>query len=180
MTLMVKDLLALLKHWRLLLLYCALIYIGLPAGPDIWKALGRLLGPSAKGLPVLILCLVFAATILRFLLLKKKYKIQGFLIIIFAFLIFLKIAANIDSPSEKIHLVEYALLAFVIYSRINKNQPASALHFKILIIGFIVGAVDELLQKFIPGRVCDFRDVLLNTASVSLAQMVIYSLEHLC
>lgn len=178
--LMIKDLLQFFRHWRIFFLYCALIYLSLPVGPAIWKLIERSFGGAGKDFPAMLLGLAFAAIIIRFLLLRKKYVAQGLFIIIVAFFIFYKIADNMEFTSEKMHLIEYAILAVVIYSRINKNQPVTKLHFKILIIGFIVGSIDEFLQRFIPGRACDIRDVFLNSASVSLAQMVIYSLEHLC
>ncbi|GEM_PF-3271490 len=176
----IKDLFQFLKHWRVFFLYCCLIYVSLPIGPEIWKAMEHSFGGAGKDLPAMLLGLSFTAVIIRFLSLRKKYVVQGFFIIIVAFFLFYRIADNIEFSSEKMHLIEYAILAIVIYSRIDKDQSVTTLHFKILIIGFIVGSIDEYLQRFIPGRVCDIRDVLLNSASVSLAQMVIYSLEHLC
>lgn len=178
--LIIGDFFRFIRHWRLFFLYCLLIYVSLPEGPKIWAAFEHFLGAFGKNLPYTIISLAFIGAILRFLMLNKQYLIQGLFMIVLVFSISFLILRNLEYPAERMHLIEYMLLAIIIYSRMNKDQPIMALHFKILAIGFIVGALDEGIQYFIPGRVCDFRDVILNAASVSLGQMLLYAVEHLC
>ena len=45
----------------------------------------------------------------------------------------------------------------------------------LLLIGFIVAAVDETIQLFIPGRSGEFADVLLDTAGATAAILIVYA-----
>ena len=68
--------------------------------------------------------------------------------------------ATIDAV-ERVHFVEYGLIAVLFYRVWRRAGDASTLVLPIL-CGFIVGTLDEWLQWFIPYRVGEMHDVLLN------------------
>jgi hypothetical protein len=174
-----RDLLRLIKHWWLFCIYCCLIYISLPFAPGLWEKVIAHLGQTGRDLPYIIIKITAVMIIIRFLVLNKKHIFTGLALIIFTFYMFFLITQRLEFLAEKMHLIEYGILALVIYWSINKHQSRISIHFKILTIGFIAGSIDEIIQYFLPNRVGDIRDVLLNTASVVLGQLLIYSLTDL-
>ena len=66
---------------------------------------------------------------------------------------------------ERVHFVEYGLIAFLFY---RAWRPAGDLSILILplLAGFMVGTFDEWLQWFIPVRVGEAHDVFLNLVSL--------------
>jgi hypothetical protein len=62
---------------------------------------------------------------------------------------------------ERVHFVEYGLIAVLFYRVWRRAGDTSTIVLPIL-CGFIVGTLDEWLQWFIPYRVGEMHDVLLN------------------
>ncbi|MFH1283183.1 MAG: VanZ family protein [bacterium] len=72
-------------------------------------------------------------------------------------------------PEEKIHFVEYGILAFLLYRALKidiKNKIILCISSLVLI--FMFGLGDELIQKVLPNRYYDIRDVYLNFVSGAL------------
>lgn len=74
---------------------------------------------------------------------------------------------------ERFHFVEYGLIAALLYRAWRPRGDGSPLVMP-LVAGVIVGACEEWFQWFIPARVGEIRDVLLN--SVAIACGLIFSL----
>ena len=67
---------------------------------------------------------------------------------------------------ERVHFVEYGLIAFLFYRAWVKAGDPSIIILPLL-AGFMVGTLDEWLQWFIPVRVGEAHDVMLNLASIT-------------
>ena len=90
----------------------------------------------------------------------------------------LKIPKIIDFQLDKVvHFIEYALFAFLTYrSLVNLSQRMShnrALVFSsILIIGFAM--MDELYQKFVPGRDSGLGDLAMDLVGAALVLILLW------
>ena len=67
---------------------------------------------------------------------------------------------------ERVHFVEYGLIAFLFYRVWWKAGDVSIVVLPLL-VAFMVGTFDEWLQWFIPGRVGEAHDVFLNLTSIA-------------
>lgn len=72
---------------------------------------------------------------------------------------------------ERVHFVEYGLIAWLFYrARLAQGAAAGShdlsLFLEPLLLGFMVGTLDEWLQWFIPVRVGEAHDVFLNLVSI--------------
>ncbi len=74
-------------------------------------------------------------------------------------------AAEVDW-AERVHFVEYGLIAFVFYRVWRSTGDASCVVLPLL-AGLIVGLAEEWLQWFIPVRVGELHDVLLDLVAVA-------------
>lgn len=72
--------------------------------------------------------------------------------------------ADVDA-AERLHFVEYGLVAVLFYQAWRPSDDVSVIIVPLL-AGFIVGCLEEWLQWFVPGRVGEARDVLLNLIAV--------------
>lgn len=77
---------------------------------------------------------------------------------------------------ERVHFVEYGLIAFLFY---RVWRPAGDLSMLILplLLAFMVGTLDEWLQWFIPVRVGEAHDVFLNLTSISCGLVFAVALQ---
>lgn len=67
---------------------------------------------------------------------------------------------------ERFHFIEYGLIAALLYRAWRPRDDGSPLVMP-LVAGVIVGACEEWFQWFIPARVGEIRDVLLNSAAIA-------------
>ena len=83
--------------------------------------------------------------------------------------------ATIDAV-ERVHFVEYGLIALLFYRVWRRAGDVSAIVLPLL-CGFIVGTFDEWLQWFIPYRVGEMHDVFLNLTALACGVLFGIALE---
>lgn len=82
-------------------------------------------------------------------------------------------------PEEKFHLVQYGILSFLVTQSLRGRSPSfRARHALSFLIVCFAGTVDEVIQHYLPARVGDFRDVVINIVSAGLAQSALLVLER--
>lgn len=73
------------------------------------------------------------------------------------------------------HTMEYALLGFWIsFYFYQRAYPFKRRFLQSLLTGFLYACTDELHQYFVPGRSCEFRDVLIDTNGVFLGTLAFF------
>ena len=79
-----------------------------------------------------------------------------------------ELAAKIDHPVRKCaHASEYALLgALVLLTACTYVKMSPKTVMAAVVISILYAASDEFHQKFVPGRSCQFTDVLIDSAGV--------------
>jgi fumarate reductase subunit D len=73
--------------------------------------------------------------------------------------------ANVDAV-ERLHFVEYGFLTLLFYRVWSSRRNLAALLLPFMAV-FIVGTLDEAIQWFVPVRVGEWRDVLLNGVAIA-------------
>ena len=92
---------------------------------------------------------------------NKKYKLNQFLIIISPLLLMTYLSLSLDVWVERIHFIEYAVLGLLISRAVNVLTLHGIIYTGCLVT--LIGAVDEIIQWFLPNRVGDMRDVFMNS-----------------
>jgi len=110
--------------------------------------------------------LSLALSISFFLLLSvwiynKNYKAKQFLLIISPLLLLTYLSLSLDVWVERIHFIEYAVLGLLISRAVDVRTLNGIIYTGCLIT--LIGAVDEIIQWFLPNRVGDMRDVFMNS-----------------
>ena len=68
----------------------------------------------------------------------------------------------IEIPEERVHFIEYSLLGAFIFTAWSLDLKGNPLYLASLGLTFLLGGIDELIQYFLPNRVGEFRDCVLN------------------
>ena len=130
--------------------------------------------------PFPLLVNALCITLLTFLLIAIGAKIRGakfssYLIFSFVLLAYIYGIVTIQYPEEKIHFIEYGILAFLLFRAIRldiQKQPVAYVYAFLLIT--IFGWIDEGIQYLLPNRYYQVEDVILNSVSGGLGLLLVF------
>jgi hypothetical protein len=83
--------------------------------------------------------------------------------------------ADVDA-AERFHFIEYGLIAVLFYQAWRPSSDGAMIVIP-LISGVLVGTLEEWLQWFVPGRVGEAKDVLLNLVAVGAGVLFALGLD---
>ena len=154
----------------------ALGYVGF-----IYSALGviRIFTNFLRNLGVLNLAVV-SGYILVFgicLLLMVRSRTSDwwrYVLLIFALSSYYFLSEALKSPEEKVHFFEYGLVGILFLGALECHFGKKWISYLgAFILGSLAGWLDEIIQKFVPGRYYDVKDILINIESVVLGLLVL-------
>ena len=148
------------RLWALIIIYVLFIYVSLPFFPVFISILRGFISKELLNLLSLVLSLSFFL-MLSVWIYKKKYKLNQFVLIISPLLLLTYLSLSLDVWVERIHFIEYAVLGLLISRAVNVRTLHGIIYTGCLIT--LIGAVDEIIQWFLPNRVGDMRDVFMNS-----------------
>ncbi|MBF0339572.1 MAG: VanZ family protein [Magnetococcales bacterium] len=145
-------------RWALVAGYMLTIYLTLPLTPVIAKAAFKWIGKQETSL--LISCVLILSLITVVTLLFRRIRRERRITALLPFLALFAIAYNMDNPIERVHLLEYGILAFLIYRAMGEPQGVTLLWTYMAAV--LLGFSDESIQYLLPNRYFDLRDVAMN------------------
>ena len=148
------------RLWVLISIYILFIYVSLPFFPAFIKVLRSFISKELLNILSLVVSVLFFL-LLSLWIYKKKYKANHFLLIISPLLLLTYLSLSLDVWVERIHFIEYAVLGILISRAVNLRTLHGIIATCCLII--LIGVVDEIIQWFLPNRVGDMRDVIMNS-----------------
>ncbi len=147
------------RRWLITLAYLLLIYTTLSVVRPIAEYL------RSAGLLRVTVTLLFAVGTLAALLWKYKEAGKNRMILRSLLLTVLAVIALYlpGLPEERLHFLTYGLLGWLIcWSLRSTGLMSPRLWLTALILVWLAGGIDELIQWFLPNRVFDVRDILFN------------------
>ena len=153
------NLLSKYRLWILIIFYVIFIYVSLPFFPVFISILRGFISKELLNLISLALTILFFL-ILSVWIYNKKYNSRQFLLIISPLVLLTYLSLSLDVWVERIHFVEYAVLGLLISRAVNVRTLLGIIYTGCLVT--LIGAVDEIIQWFLPNRVGDMRDVFMN------------------
>lgn len=70
------------------------------------------------------------------------------------------------------HFTIYASLGFCASLTVGKRRLFTLKSLGVIVFGFIYAMSDEFHQHFIPGRSCEFRDMMIDTGGVTVGMLI--------
>ena len=83
-----------------------------------------------------------------------------------------------EIPAEKLHLLEYGFLGYLVFKVMSNVRSRMKQYLYAALIVGVIGIGDELIQKLLPNRVCDVKDMALNFISGILGLALIEILNN--
>jgi len=80
-------------------------------------------------------------------------------------------------PEEAIHLLEYGILAVLLFRAMRPANPDLAILVAAVLLATLMSTVDELIQWITPRRFWDFRDIAINGGAAILAAVAARRLD---
>ena len=148
------------RLWVLILVYVLFIYVSLPFFPVFIGFMRSFIPKEFLNLLSLVLSISFFLMLSGWVY-NKNYKAKQFLLIISPLLLLTYLSLSLDVWVERIHFIEYAVLGLLISRAVNVRTLNGIIYTGCLIT--LIGAVDEIIQWFLPNRVGDMRDVFMNS-----------------
>ena len=148
------------RLWVFIIIYVLFIYVSLPFFPAFIKALSSFISKELLNLLSLALSISFFLLLSAWIY-SKKYKAKQFLLIISHLLLLTYLSLSLDVWVERIHFIEYAVLGLLISRAVNVINLQGIIYTGCLVT--LIGAVDEIIQLYLPNRVGDMRDVFMNS-----------------
>ncbi|RMH85113.1 MAG: VanZ family protein [Calditrichaeota bacterium] len=95
--------------------------------------------------------------------------------------IYLLVFMRMTIPTERSHLVEYGVVAILIYEAFKERKKHRRLKMppsvSAILFTACVGSVDEGIQKLLPNRIFDWNDILFNVLAAVMAVFTSASLS---
>lgn len=150
-------------------------YTTLGVMPTVWNYINNSLG--GKGVVVLfVLYIVTGISVLFYILfIKKERRIGRYLLFSLFICIFLVMYKLEKNPGEKIHMAQYGLFGVFLFNALKVDLDKFGKKFYLygFIICLVVGALDEVIQGFLPNRVFTWHDTFINGASGIITLLII-------
>lgn len=145
-------------RWAVVGGYLLTIYLTLPVTPLLSKSAFRLFGRKETGIIISLVLLVImtAAIVLLFRRIKKEQRTKAVL----PFLALVGLASILDNPVERVHFLEYGILAFLLFRA--SGRPYGMGLVWVFVAVLVAGFADEIIQWILPNRYFDIKDVAIN------------------
>ncbi len=162
--------------WFFLLAYLAVIFAILPFSVYIVQNITET-SPSTSFLVTLsvyaAIGIIGIALAIYVISTNKRYKIPRLLVLFVILFIGLSGLAGIENPQDKLHIIVYGILAFLLFRVLRFYNPTTALYLWCVIFVGIAGCADEYVQRFIPGRSFSLLDMIINVFTGILSELAI-------
>jgi len=160
------------KLWIHVFLWVGLIYSTL----YIVRPLTSFLSKHTPFTSLTTLFIVVLFLLVLFWMLKHlKHKDSlTYLLLAFAALIYAYTVMIIKYPAEKIHLVQYGFLAFLIYRACLIDFSIVAVYAISFFLTSAFGWLDEIIQYYLPNRYYHINDVALNSFSGGMGLFLVF------
>jgi VanZ family protein len=161
--------------WSITVIYVIVNYATLGVIPGIWKKINAILGGQGIILLLVIYSSIALALFVFLIFIKKERSLVRYLLLFLFIIVFLTMYLLEVNPGEKIHMFQYGTLGVLTYNalKVDFNRFGKALYLYGALICFAAGALDEMIQWFLPNRWFTWHDVLINGASGILTLLII-------
>ncbi|MEE9604782.1 MAG: VanZ family protein [Candidatus Scalindua sp.] len=162
--------------WFFLLAYLAVIFAILPFSVYIVQNITES-SPSTFFLVTLSIYaaigIIGIALAIYVIVANKRYKIPRLLALTVILFIGLNGLTDMEDFQDKLHIIIYGILAFLLFRVLRFYNPTTALYLWCAIFVGIAGCADEYVQRFIPGRTFSLLDIKTDVFTGILSELAI-------
>ncbi|PWB74837.1 MAG: hypothetical protein C3F15_07295 [Holophagae bacterium] len=159
--------------------WAALLYASIPLVRPVQQRLFSAIG-SAWIIVMVLVAVAAAVAIAVFLVRRSQRPTSPFDIVWLAAIgtIAAAIAWHLrERPEESVHLLQFGVLAVLLFRALRPAEPDVAILLSVVLLGTLVGTVDEIIQWIVPGRFWDLRDVAVNAGACALTSAALWRID---
>jgi hypothetical protein len=162
-------------RWLALVVYVAAVFTFLPLGPRVGVTLARTPGGAWFLGPGILALTALAVVGLLALLVRRGAPPYAYAMLVVAGAGYVAGFSWLRSQHlERTHLPEYGIAAWLAWRALAPSVVGRARGYVLAaLLAAAIGYGDELLQRFVPGRVYDTRDVAMNAVGAVLGTIVL-------
>ena len=162
------------RLWGLTLAYIGVVYCTLGVFPSIWRRLTVLTEGSIKHLGTVVAIVTVASLLWRIGRRVGRQSWTPYIVMALTTAAYVYLLYALSRfPAERLHLLEYGLLAYLILRALQLDLADRPAYAWSLVLTTIVGLGDEIIQLVLPQRFFEFKDVFLNMVSGGLALLLV-------
>ncbi len=155
-------------YWLIVLIYA----LALPEAILVYKKLTVLFKDTYIHLIPTILSL-FIGLLYLYKGLKRGNRKRLFLFFLPCLTIYFLVRWIEPYPNKQIHVPEYILMAWIVFYAVSVDYEGRGLLILVFILSSLLGCVDEIIQGIHPARFYGWKDIVVNTLSVSIGVLMI-------
>lgn len=159
--------------WILIALYTYF----LPEARRVYNAIVEFSGDELAGKVPLVLVAIIGAVYI-FAVWRSQNSLRNLLFLLPCGLISFLIMYLVENPNKHIHIPQYVLMAWLLFSVLSRDYESRDIYFLIFIYASVLGVVDELEQGLHPSRFYGWIDMAVNSSSGLVGVFTIMGLRH--
>lgn len=129
-----------------------------------FRAIEQNLSPQTVArIPLLIIAVLAACY--SVVCIRHKAAAQCLITLAAGALVVLGVVAFEDNANKYIHIPEYIIMAWLLYSALDVDYKGSGILLMVFLCALMLGIVDELLQGIHPQRTYGWQDIVINSAA---------------
>lgn len=166
----IKKVLKIVVFLAIPLGYAVFIFTGSVFARTVWEFLNNALQGRGGVVVKASYAFIIVSIVVWIVFVRKDRRLGSYLSLALLAAAFIGIYLNTEQPDERIHLGEFGVLAPIAHFAFKKGIgiKGEKLFLSVFLFCAFVGIFDEVVQAFVPARVCDWRDMLLNIMSGSI------------
>ncbi len=153
-----------MKRWAVVIGYTLLIYASLPFARTWQQFLREKLGADFN---LTFNFFILSIGILTVFSLSRKVAKTAFWSSMGVLLVLVFLAAQMPIPEERMHLLQYAVLGYLISWAFQTTGALVTRIAWVICLGALIGLGDEAIQWVLPSRVFDWWDVGYNVTGIT-------------
>lgn len=142
----------------------------------VYSHIGR--GRFSFGVDVFLIVVMAVLTLYFFIHKKIHHNFFDLIIMIVVFSATGLTIQFMEIPEERAHFLEYGLLGGLIFSAWSENLSGNLLYLASIFLVSLLGGIDEIIQYYLPARVGEVRDWVLNVAGGMIGVAVAWILNR--
>ncbi len=150
------------RVWAVII-YVLFIYLTLPVMRPVLNFMKAHLGSRFDLLTDASLIVIMAG--LALMMIRSRISWKQYILAFVVFCIYGICLKVLKIPEERIHLLEYGLLSFLVFRIYPSDWSYMFRYWQTFLTVSFIGTLDEIIQYLIPNRVGDVRDIGLNIVS---------------
>ncbi len=155
--------------------YLLATYCTLGIMPELWYKLNSIMSGKGVYLFYLLYSIAFLGVLYFMVFVRKETSLSNYLLLSLFVAVFFILNEMENNPGEKIHMAQYGIFGVLLYKTLtvdfkNRSRMFYNLAFTIC---FTAGAVDEIIQGFLPNRAFTWHDIFVNGVSGVVSVLII-------